>query len=80
MQTLIDRFGWTAAYQVAEIYAYRNELDKAFEWLARAYAQRDPGVTFSATDRFLRPLHADPRWQPFLQRPGLEAFRIRSVA
>jgi TolB-like protein/class 3 adenylate cyclase/Tfp pilus assembly protein PilF len=71
LQTLIDGFGWTAAYQVAEVYSYRNEFDKAFEWLARAYAQRDPGVMYSATDRLLQPLHADPRWQPFLQRMGL---------
>ena len=75
LHALIDGFGWTAAYQIAEAYAYRNEVDKAFEWLERAYAQRDPGVTYLATDALLRPLHADPRWQPFLQRMGLETFR-----
>jgi tetratricopeptide (TPR) repeat protein len=75
LQTLISGFGWTAAYQVAEAYAYRNEVDKAYEWLERAYEQRDPGVTYSATDVLLRSLHADPRWQPFLQRMGLETFR-----
>jgi len=75
LETLIEGFGWTAAYQVAEIYAYRNEVDKAFEWLERAYEQRDPGVTYSATDVLLRPLHGDPRWQPFLKRMGLETFR-----
>ncbi|TMG83689.1 MAG: hypothetical protein E6H78_11715 [Betaproteobacteria bacterium] len=71
MQTLINGFGWTAAYQIAEVYAYRNEIDTAFEWLERAYAQRDPGVPLSATDVVLRSLHADPRWQPFLRRMGL---------
>ena len=71
LQTLISEFGWTAAYQVAEAYAYRNEVDKAFEWLERAYGQRDPGVTYSATDVLLRSLHGDPRWQPFLKRLGL---------
>ena len=71
LQALIDGFGWTAAYQVAEVYAYRNEVDKAFEWLERAYAQRDPGVVYTATDKLLRPLHGDPRWQPFLQRMHL---------
>jgi TolB-like protein/Tfp pilus assembly protein PilF len=75
LQTLISGFGWTAAYQVAEAYAYRNEVDKAFEWLERAYEQRDPGVTYSGTDVLLRSLHADPRWQPFLQRMGLKTFR-----
>jgi TolB-like protein/class 3 adenylate cyclase/Flp pilus assembly protein TadD len=71
LQALIDEFAWTAAYQIAEGYAYRIEVDKAFEWLERAYAQRDPGVMYSASDVFLRPLQADPRWQPFLQRMGL---------
>jgi len=75
LQTLIDGFGWTAAYQVAEVHAYRGDVEKAFEWLERAFAQRDPGVMFTATDRFLRPLHTDPRWQPFLQRMGLETLR-----
>jgi TolB-like protein/class 3 adenylate cyclase/Flp pilus assembly protein TadD len=71
LQTLIDQFGWTAAYQVADVYGYRNETDKAFEWLERAYAQRDPGVVYVGFDRFLWPLHGDPRWKPFLQRMRL---------
>ena len=35
----------TAAYQIAEVYAYRGEVDRAFEWLERAYAQRDSGLS-----------------------------------
>ena len=74
LQKIIDEFAWTAAYQIAEGYAYRNEVDKAFEWLERAYAQRDPGVAYSASDGILRPaLHRDPRWQPFLRKLGLTA-------
>jgi TolB-like protein/Tfp pilus assembly protein PilF len=71
LQALIDQFGWTAAYQVAEVYAYRGEVDKAYEWLETAYAQRDPGVMFVSLDAFLQPLHDDPRWLPFLRRMRL---------
>jgi TolB-like protein/class 3 adenylate cyclase/Tfp pilus assembly protein PilF len=71
LQTLIDGFAWTAAYQIAEAYAYRREIDKAFDWLERAYSQRDPGVSFSATDPLLRPLHGEPRWQAFLHKMRL---------
>jgi len=71
LQALIDGFAWTAAYQIAEVYAHRNEVEKAFEWLERAYVQRDPGVAFSAGDAFLRPLRGDPRWRPFLHRMRL---------
>ena len=68
LRTLVDDFGWTAAYQIAEAYAFRHQVDPAFEWLERAYAQRDPGVTHSAVDAMLMPLHGDARWRPFLQR------------
>jgi TolB-like protein/class 3 adenylate cyclase/tetratricopeptide (TPR) repeat protein len=71
LQTLSDEFGWTAAYQIAEVHAHRNEVDKAFEWLERAHAQRDPGAVYTASDVLLRPLHGDPRWEPFLRKLGL---------
>jgi TolB-like protein/Flp pilus assembly protein TadD len=70
LRALIEGFGWTAAYQVTEVYAYRNEVENAFEWLERAYVQRDPGVAHSATDALLRPLHGDPRWRPFQEKMG----------
>jgi TolB-like protein len=71
LKALIDGFGWTAAYQAAEAYAFRGEVDKAFEWLESAFAHRDPGVVHTAVDLFLRPLHGDPRWLPFLRRLSL---------
>ena len=75
LQALIAEFAWTAAYQIAEAYAYRGEIANAFEWLERAYAQRDPGVVYSSSDPLLRPLHADPRWPAFLRRIGLPGTR-----
>src|ERR1043166_6595585 len=43
LQELIAKAGETAAYQVAEAYGYRNDKDRAFEWLERARQQRDAG-------------------------------------
>ena len=71
LRTLESEFGWTAAYQVAEAYADRKDIDRAFEWLEKAYAQRDPGVVYTGIDMLLDPLHGDPRWRPFVQRLGL---------
>jgi serine/threonine-protein kinase len=59
-------FADTAAYQVAEVHAYREERDQAFEWLERARQQRDPGLISTKIDPLLVNLHEDPRWQPFL--------------
>jgi tetratricopeptide (TPR) repeat protein len=68
---LTEGFADTAAYQLAEAYAYRGDKDKAFEWLERAYRQRDGGVISTKTDPFLVNLHSDPRWEAFLRKLGL---------
>jgi len=67
---LIERHGNGAAYQVAETYAWRGEVDRVFEWLERAYAQRDPGLSMTSSDPFFRPVHGDSRWLPFLEKMG----------
>jgi hypothetical protein len=33
-----------AAREIAQVYVWRDEKDKAFDWLDRAYAQRDIGL------------------------------------
>ena len=58
------------AYQVAQVHAMRAENDLAFEWLERARTQRDPGIVLAKGDLCLRPLHNDPRWDPFLRKIG----------
>jgi tetratricopeptide (TPR) repeat protein len=67
---LIERHGKEAAYQVAETYAWLGERDRVFEWLERAYTQRDPGLAMTSTDPFFRPMHDDARWVPFLKKMG----------
>jgi TolB-like protein/Flp pilus assembly protein TadD len=60
-----------AAFQIAEIHAWRGEKDQAFEWLDRAYAQRDGGLTRVRTDPLLDSLRSDPRFAAFLKKMGL---------
>ena len=40
------------AFEIATIYAFRNQTDKAFEWLDRAYAQRDTGLIGTKVDPY----------------------------
>jgi adenylate cyclase len=61
----------TGAYQIAQVYGYRNDKDKAFEWLERARRQRDAGLPGLRTDSLLPNLHGDPRWDAFLRTMGL---------
>ena len=56
------------AYQISEVYGYREDADKAFEWLERSYAQYDPGTHFAPFSPAFSFMHKDPRWEAFVQK------------
>jgi adenylate cyclase len=59
------------AFLNAKANAYAGNVDQAFEWLQRAYAQRNAGLCQVKVEPWLRNLHADPRWQLYLEQVGL---------
>lgn len=72
LRVVIDGHQHYAAYQIAQVYAFREEVDTAFEWLERAYDQRDPALaTLLKSDVLLTNLHGDPRWTALLEKMGL---------
>jgi tetratricopeptide (TPR) repeat protein len=73
LQELIAKYQTIAAFQIAEVYAFRNEPDKAFEWLDRAYAERDGGVALTKVSPLMKSLHNDPRFAAFLKKLNLPA-------
>jgi hypothetical protein len=60
-------------FEVASIHAFRGEADRAFEWLDRAVAARDGGVTELLEDLFLLALTGDPRFARLRKNAGLPA-------
>ena len=74
---LTDGFADTAAYQIAEVHAYREDKDRAFEWLERARRQRDRGLVSMRRDPLLANLKGDPRWNAFLHTMGLADDQLR---
>ncbi|HEY0745691.1 MAG TPA: TIR domain-containing protein [Steroidobacteraceae bacterium] len=60
-----------SAYQIAEAFAWRGDKDKAFEWLERAYRQRDGGLVTINSDPLMTSLRADPRYKVFLRKMNL---------
>jgi serine/threonine protein kinase/tetratricopeptide (TPR) repeat protein len=71
LSELITKYHAGGAYQIAEVYAFRNQSDEAFEWLERAYAQRDSGLIYTKVDPLLKSLHKDPRFTAFLKKLNL---------
>jgi TolB-like protein/tetratricopeptide (TPR) repeat protein len=80
LNELIKNDGETAAYQIAEAYAYRGDKDRAFEWLERARRQRDPGLAGLRRDPLLENLRVDPRWNAFLHTMGLADDQLKTSA
>jgi eukaryotic-like serine/threonine-protein kinase len=71
LQELITRHANESAYQIAEVYAYRGEADKALDWLDRAYQQHDTGIPFLKSDGLFKGLHQNPRYIELLKKMGL---------
>jgi TolB-like protein len=71
LDALIKDYGYNAAYQVAQAYAWRGQKDEAFQWLDRAFAQRDGGLAEVKYDPLLRSLRKDPRYRALLTKMGL---------
>jgi tetratricopeptide (TPR) repeat protein len=63
--------GDIGAFQIAEVYAFRGEVGQAFQWLERAYVQRDPGCTLIKGDPLLKTIERDPRYTAFLKKMRL---------
>ena len=58
--------------ELAVVYADLGEKDQAFQWLEKAYQERDRGLIWLKTDPALDSLRSDPRYQDLLRRVGLE--------
>ena len=74
LNDIIENDANSGAFQIAEVYGFRNEPDKAFEWLEQAVAISDGGVAATLGNPALLNLRTDPRWQPFLEKLGLLEF------
>jgi len=58
-------------YQIALAHAYRGETDQAFDWLDRAYSQRDFELTLVKGEWLLKSVRGDPRYKAFLRKMNL---------
>jgi len=55
-------------YQIADVYALRGEIDKAFEWLQISYESHDTGTLAILVDPLLHGLRDDPRYKALVAK------------
>jgi tetratricopeptide (TPR) repeat protein len=70
LAVLIAKYEKDAPSNIAYIYAYRGEADKAFAWLDKAAEYGDSGLAVIATENLFDKIHADRRWLVFLRKVG----------
>jgi TolB-like protein len=71
LKLLITKFADNQAYYVAMNYAYRGDRDLAFQWLERAYEQRDQSFREMVGERLFKNIADDPRYKAFLKKMNL---------
>jgi TolB-like protein/Tfp pilus assembly protein PilF len=76
---LSSKYAKDDPFFIASVYAFRNEADKAFEWLDKAAEDRDPDLVWILAQRLFYKIRNDPRWLPFLRRIGRAPEQLAKV-
>ena len=71
LKTLVEKWAGAAPFQIAEVYALRNDAKATFEWLDRSWSSRDSGVGLLLYDPFILRFKDDPRFAAFCRKIGL---------
>lgn len=79
LDALIAKYGKDAPYDIAYIYAFRGEADRAFEWLDKAAAAHDTSLILLLVENLFAKIHSDPRWLPFLRKLGKAPEKLAKI-
>jgi hypothetical protein len=64
--------GYVDPIWLAEIHAFLDEKDQAFEWLEKAYEERSPMLVYLRVEPLYDNIRSDPRFKAILKKIGLE--------
>jgi len=76
---LIKQHAESFSYDIASIWAYRNEPEQAFAWISKAEEYKDPGLGEPPYDPLFANVMDDPRWMQFLQRIGKSPEQLEAI-
>jgi Flp pilus assembly protein TadD len=74
---LAERWGGQWPSEVAHVYAWTGDSDRAFEWLQKSVAEEEGA--FNPIEPLLNSLRVDPRWQPLLHQIGKSSAQLDSI-
>jgi TolB-like protein/Tfp pilus assembly protein PilF len=71
LQVLVDKHASSSAFEIAEVYALRNQPKETFEWLDRAWTNRESDIAYLLFDPFILRFKDEPRFAAFCRKVGL---------
>ena len=71
LESLVSEYGEQNPAWIAEAYSWRGEKNQAFDWLEKAYMQKDVGLAYLLGSNAFESLWDDPRWMELLQNLNL---------
>lgn len=80
LKVLIAEHAQDWAYNIAYVYAFRQQPDDAFAWLNRAVANNDGGLAEIPIQPLFASLFDDDRWLPFLRSIGKAPEQLAAIA
>ena len=79
LKELISSYSERITYYIAQIMAFRGEIDGAFEWLEKANLANDYELSNVINEPLMSNLYADPRWLPFLEKIGKSPEQLAAI-
>ncbi|MCJ7555591.1 MAG: tetratricopeptide repeat protein [Gammaproteobacteria bacterium] len=76
---VIEKYEAEWAYNIAYVLAYRDEADRAFQWLDKAVEYGDTGLLEVMAKPEFANIHDDPRWLPFLESIGKSPAQLAAI-
>jgi TolB-like protein/Flp pilus assembly protein TadD len=71
LKILVEKQSGDGAYQIAQVYALRGDANATFQWLDRAWDNRDSGIDYLLFDPFILRFKDDPRFAAFCRKVGV---------
>lgn len=79
LDELTKSYGERLAYYIAQIFAFRGEVDEAFDWLDKARLANDRELVSIINEPLFANLHDAPRWYPFLESIGKSPAQLAAI-
>ncbi len=76
---LIGKYEQLMPYNIAAVLAYRNEANRAFEWLEKAVENGDPALSELEREHWFANIRNDPRWLPLLESSGMDQAKLDAI-